>query len=318
MSTAKIIDCTIRDGGLVNNWNFSIEFVSNLYEALDQAGIEYMEIGYKNAPGLVGDEDTGPWRFCREDLLTKTIPIKKRTKLSVMVDIGKFTLDDIPIAQDSLIDMIRVACYSSQIEEAITTVNVLHEKGYETCLNIMAVSNVDQVELKQKLRKVQHCSVDVVYIVDSFGSLYMEEIRRLAEIYKRMLPDKQIGIHAHNNLQLAFANTIAAEQAGSRFLDSTVYGMGRAAGNCPTELLIGYLQPKYDLKPVLKAIEESLIPLRKEMEWGYLIPYAISGQMNDHPRKAIALREKDELKDKYVAFYEQSKSMEENPLQAAK
>ncbi len=318
MSKAKVIDCTIRDGGLVNNWNFSIEFVRNLYESLNQAGIEYMEIGYKNAPGVVGEEGNGPWRFCLEDLLTKTIPVKKCTKLSVMVDIGKFTLDDIPLAHDSLIDMIRVACYSSQIEEANTAINVLHEKGYDTCLNIMAVSSVDQMELKQTLKKVQHCPVDVVYIVDSFGSLYMEEIRRLTEFYKRMLPNKHIGIHAHNNMQLAFANTITAERAGCSFLDSTVYGMGRAAGNCPTELLIGYLQPKYDIKPVLKVIEESLIPLREQMEWGYLIPFTISGQMNEHPREALALRKHDETKDKYVEFYEQYTCIEEKPLQAAK
>lgn len=235
-----------------------------------------------------------------------------------MVDIGKFYVNEIPPKDESIVDLVRVACYSSQIEEAIGAINDLHVKGYETALNIMAISRVNETELRQQLYKVRSSKVDIVYIVDSFGSLYMDDINRLTKIYKRSLPGKQIGIHAHNNLQLAFANTITANQAGCRFMDSTVYGMGRAAGNCPTELLIGYLYPKYNIKPILKAIEELFIPLRELEEWGYLIPYALSGQLNEHPRTAIELRNQTEAKDNYLEFYEQTTKDKDRPLQVAR
>lgn len=317
-ASPKVIDCTIRDGGLVNNWDFSIEFVNLLYEALNQSGIEYMEIGYKNAPGAVPQDGTGPWRLCDESLIREAIPEKKITKLSVMVDVGKFDHRDISIHSESQIDLIRVACYISQIDEAIVAVNALHEKGYETCLNIMAVSSLDVEQLNPMLQKVRQSFVDKVYIVDSFGSLYMDDVRRLTALYKKFLPDKQIGIHAHNNLQLAFANTITAEQAGCTFLDSTVYGMGRAAGNCPTELLVGYLEPNYDVKPLLKTIEELFMPLRKLEEWGYLIPFAITGQLNEHPRSAIAMRNHKETKDQYLDFYEKTTARYEKDYHAVR
>ncbi|MCF6137439.1 aldolase catalytic domain-containing protein [Pseudalkalibacillus berkeleyi] len=305
ISTVKpqIIDCTIRDGGLVNLWNFSLEFVNKLYNALNEAGVEYMEIGYKNAKDLVNHDDAGPWRFCEESIIRSAVPTKKETKLSVMVDIGRFRLGDFLKQKESHIDMVRVACYESQMKEAIGAVNEFHKLGYETCLNIMAISTTNLSHLKDELNQINESYVDTVYIVDSFGSLYMDDISLISSVYQEYLPTKQIGIHAHNNLQLAFANTITGHQSGCSLLDSTVNGMGRAAGNCPTELLIGYLKPDYKLAPIFKAIEELLIPLKETEEWGYQVPYAISGQLNEHPREAITLRN-SEKKDRYVSFYE--------------
>jgi 4-hydroxy 2-oxovalerate aldolase len=118
------------------------------------------------------------------------------------------------------------------------------------------------------------------------------------------LPDKRLGIHAHNNMQLAFANTLLAARMGVEFLDSSVYGMGRAAGNCPTELLVTRLKnPKYRLRPVLDIIERFMVPLREKEEWGYIIPYMITGTLDEHPRTAMALRNSPD-KDRFVAFYD--------------
>lgn len=302
----QILDCTIRDGGLVNNWDFSEEFVWNLYQGLNDAGVEYMEIGYKNSPKLLkGADQSGPWRFLNDDFLKKVIKEKLNTKLSALVDIGRVDEEDILPRSESMLDLIRVACYARDVDKAIDLVHIFHGRGYETTINIMALSNVMENELTEALEKIKECPVDVVYIVDSFGSLTNTDIDYFVEKFKRMLPDKKLGIHAHNNMQLAFSNTLLAANKGVSYLDSSVYGMGRAAGNCNTELLVANLKnPKYKLRPVLDVIERFMVEMREKWEWGYLIPYMITGTLDEHPRTAMALRSSDE-KDNYVDFYDQ-------------
>lgn len=302
---SKIVDCTIRDGGLVNNWDFSVDFVQNLYESLNAAGVDYMEIGYKNSPKLLGGADaSGPWRFLNDDFLRKVIPNKKDTKLSALVDIGRVDENDILPRNESMIDLIRVACYSKDVDKAIQLSSKFHDMGYETTINIMALSNVMEKDLLENLEMMKDAPVDVVYVVDSFGSLEMSDIHFLVDKFKNHLPNKKLGIHAHNNLQLAFANTLTASQMGVEFLDSSVYGMGRAAGNCPTELLVTRLKnPKFNLRPLVDFIERYMIPLREKEEWGYIIPYMITGTLDEHPRTAMALRNSAD-KDRFLAFYD--------------
>lgn len=309
-SHCKIVDCTIRDGGLVNNWDFSIEFVRDLYQSLSEAGVDYMEIGYKNSPKLLKGSDAGLWRFLNEEVLREAVPVKTKTKLSALVDIGRVDEQDILPKSESLIDLIRVACYIKEVDKAILLVNKFHEMGYETSINIMAVSHAMEHELIEALEMINQSPVDMVYVVDSYGSLDSNDIEHLVEKFHKYLPEKQLGVHTHNNMQLAFANTIAAANKGVVYLDSSVYGMGRAAGNCPTELLVSYLKnPNYELRPVLDVIERLFIPLRQQVEWGYIIPYTITGILNEHPRVAMALRNSED-KDKYVEFYDKLTSPE--------
>lgn len=306
----KILDCTIRDGGLVNNWDFSEEFVSTLYYTLDKAGVEYMEVGYKNSPELVDANGSGPWRFCDDELLKRVIPEKRTTKLSALVDIGRVKEEDILPREESVIDLIRVACYLKDIDKGIALAHVFHDLGYETSINIMAVSNALEYELIEGLKKVNESKIDIVYIVDSFGSLYNRDIMYLIDLFKRALPNKQLGIHTHNNLQLAFSNTMLGKENGVIYLDSSLLGMGRAAGNCPTELLVGALSnPNYELTPILDLLENQMIPMREKVEWGYTIPYAITGLLNEHPRSAMKLRASED-KDAYKDFYNQLTSVE--------
>src|SRR5690606_38009238 len=131
----KILDCTIRDGGLVNNWDFSVEFVRDLYNGLNEAGVDYMEIGYKNSPKLLKGGDCGPWRFLDENFLKEVIPEKGNTKLSALVDIGRVDENDILPRGESILDMIRVACYIKDVDKALELVQKFHDKGYETSLN---------------------------------------------------------------------------------------------------------------------------------------------------------------------------------------
>ncbi|MFM9281229.1 aldolase catalytic domain-containing protein [Paenibacillus jiagnxiensis] len=300
----KIIDCTIRDGGLVNNWDFSVEFVQHLYKCLNEAGVDYMEIGYKNSPKLLkGSETAGPWRFLDDDFVRNVIQDKQSTKLSALVDIGRVDENDILPREKSLLDLIRVACYINEVDKALELVQLFHDRGYDTTLNIMALSNVNEDQLDEALEMISDSAVDVVYIVDSYGSLMPTDIRCLVKKFKKHLPKKRIGAHMHNNLQLGFANTLEAANNGVELLDCSVYGMGRAAGNCPTELLLSRLENvRYSVGPVLDMIENYMIPLREKEEWGYIIPYMITGMLGEHPRSAMAFR-KSAAKDKVLQFY---------------
>ena len=308
--TSKIIDCTIRDGGLINNWDFSVEFVQDLYEGLSAAGVEYMEIGYKNSPKLLQATEPNPWRFLDDNFLNEILPEKKFTKLSALVDIGRVDPDDILPREQSPLDMIRVACYIREVDKGLELVQMFHDLGYETSLNIMALSSVPENQLIEAFKMVKESPVDVVYIVDSFGSLDPADVEHQVKKFKEMIPNKQLGIHTHNNMQLAFANTLTAMRNGVTFLDSSVYGMGRAAGNCNTELLVTHIQkPRYELKPVLGVIEKHMLEMRQNWEWGYIIPYMISGTINEHPRVAMAYRASEE-RDQYVNFYDKVTSPE--------
>ena len=301
----KVFDCTIRDGGLVNSFQFTDEFVKAHYETCVAAGVDYMEIGKNNSPTIMSEEEFGPWNFCKEEDIRRIVGNNDTNmKIAVMSDIGRTVNEELLPAEDSIVDMIRIATYIHQIPAAIELVEEAHAKGYETTINIMAISKSFDDELDEVLEAVSKSSVDVIYIADSFGSFYPEQINKLTEKYLKVAQanGKQIGIHAHNNMQLAYANTIEALTYGTSYLDVTISGLGRGAGNCPMELLIGFLKnPKYKLMPVLKFIEEFIIPLEKELDWGYSIPYMLTGQLNEHPRPAMKAR--DEKDTKYREFY---------------
>ncbi|MFC1752898.1 aldolase catalytic domain-containing protein [Thermoproteota archaeon] len=299
----EVLDCTIRDGGLINNWDFTDSFVKAVFRALHEAGIDYMEVGYKSSRSLLSPEGIGKWRFCDEEVLR---PIVEEThmKLSAMIDVGRVDPGDIPQESDSVLNMIRVATYVKDIDKAIDLAKRMHDKGYETTVNIMAISHARDQELDEALIQLSESPVSTVYIVDSFGSLYSEQVKYLVEKYKTHLKGKKVGMHAHNNQQLGFGNTIEAIIHGASMLDATVYGIGRGAGNCPIELLIGFLKnPKFNIRPIIKLIEDEFIPLREKIEWGYLIPYALTGIRDEHPRAAMKLR-KTEAKDCYTKFYD--------------
>jgi len=302
----KVFDCTIRDGGLINKHDFDHRFVREVYKALSAAGVDYMEIGYKNSKNLFSTSEYGVWKFCDDEDIRKVIKgVKSKTKISVMVDVDRVELEDVKPASESPVDMIRVASYVKDIDKAIYMVNHFADKGYETTINIMAISRDQGTELEEALHQIEKESkINVLYIVDSFGALYQETTEHLVKLFKSIVKRSEIGFHGHNHQQLAFGNTIEAIIHDANYLDGTVYGIGRAAGNCPLELLVGFLKnPKFDLRPILDLISKEFIPLRGKIEWGYIIPYAIAGMMNEHPRAAMALRNSDKKED-YRTFYE--------------
>ncbi len=304
----KVLDCTIRDGGLANDSHFSIETVRAVYKAACDAGIDYVELGYRNSKEMFSPDEFGLWRFCDEDHLRQAVDgiEPNGTKVAVMQDAHKAVAEDILPADESVVDLIRIATYVKDIDKAIRLAKNATEKGYECTINIMAISHEAPPFLDEALQQIEEeTSAKAVYIVDSFGALYSEEVHALVEKYQKYLKTKEVGAHFHNNRQLAFANTIEAIRKGANYLDGTLFGLGRAAGNCPLELLMSFLKnPKFDIEPVLDVIAKTIMPLGESIDWGYHIPYMITGMLDEHPRSAMAFMKNGDSRD-YVGFYRQ-------------
>ncbi len=303
-----VFDCTIRDGGLTNDSHFPLETVRAVYKAICDSGVDYVELGYRNSKEMLSTEQFGIWRFCDEEHLRSVVEgiDPKTTKISLMMDAHKSNPDDLLPVEDSVADMIRVATYVKDADKAINVAKRANELGYDVGINIMAISKEGPPFLDEALQQFEsETDAKAIYIVDSFGALYSEEVHYLIERYKMHIKTKEIGVHFHNNQQLAFANTIEGVIKGANYLDGTLFGLGRAAGNCPLELLLGFLKnPKFDIVPLLKVIGSTIIPLRESIDWGYHIPYMLTGVLNQHPSDAIAWLAGDTPHD-YSEFYKQ-------------
>ncbi|MBM3471732.1 MAG: nucleoid-structuring protein H-NS [Armatimonadetes bacterium] len=303
----KVLDATIRDGGLMNDWWFDDDTVRDVWEAGCQAGLDYVELGYRASKKLFSPKDFGPWRFCAEADLRRIVGDgHPATKVSIMCDVGRVEDEDFLPAAESVVAMVRVATYVKEIDKAIALTNLCHDLGYETTINIMAISNALEWDIDEAVKQVEaETKVKALYVVDSFGALYSEQIHHLVDKYRGMLgPDKEVGIHCHNNQQLGFANTIEAIIHNANFLDATVFGIGRGAGNCPLELLLSFLKnPKFDVRPILDVCARRIIPMMDTLKWGYHLPYMITGVHNQHPRAGMAMVSRESTD--YRAFWDE-------------
>ncbi len=302
----KVVDCTIRDGGLMNKSNFALETVRKVFKSICDSGVDYVELGYRNSDNYFSRDDYGPWRFCDEkDLVAATDGIdKKKTKLAVMMDAHKSFAEDLLPKEESVVDMVRVATYVKDVDKAIYTANHAMELGYEATINVMSVSVEGSMFLDEALAQIEEeTKVAAVYVVDSFGALYSEEVDYFIEKFQKFIKTKEVGVHFHNNQQLAFANTIEGIIKNANYVDGTLMGLGRGAGNCPLELLISFLKnPKFRILPLIRGIQDEILPLAKTLRWGYHIPYMLTGIMNRHPLPAMEWLEHEEPGD-YVDFY---------------
>jgi 4-hydroxy 2-oxovalerate aldolase len=304
----KVLDCTIRDGGLMNDHKFDSDFIRAVYNACVESGIDYMEMGYKASKKIFSPTQYGQWKFCDEDEVRKIVGDKSSSlKISVMADAERtdYKTDILPKEQ-SVFDMIRVATYIHQISTAIDMIKDAHDKGYETTLNLMAISTVPEHEIDAALEVLCKTEVNTLYLVDSFGAFYSEQIQYLINKFLKYAKSsgKQVGIHTHNNQDLAYANTLEALILGANMLDASIAGLGRGAGNCRLELLIGFLHnPKFHLRPIIQCIQDYVEPLKEKFFWGFDIPYMITGQLNQHPRDAMKFMEGTDRKN-IVKFFD--------------
>ena len=312
--SVKVVDATLRDGGLVNDFYFPEGFEKALYETNIKAGVDIMEFGYKADKELFDVDKFGPCKFCDDDYIRSIVGENDTNlKIAVMADVGRCNYKkDIIEKSDSPIDLIRVATYINAIPSAIDVIEDATKKGYQTSCNIMAISNAQEGDIKVALDLLGKTPVDILYIVDSYGSIYPEQMERLADLFGEFAAkyNKKVGIHAHDNQKLAFANTIECVGDGVDYLDATYASMGRGAGNCAMELLLGFLRnPKFNIYPAIKFIEEHMVPLKKSgITWGYDIQYLLTGVLNQHPRSAIAFT-KEKRKD-FCNYYKELTSQE--------
>ena len=294
----KVVDATIRDGGLVNDFYFTDEFVRKVYETNVAAGVDYMEFGYRADKKMFDPSKFGKWKFASDEHIFEIVGDNPTgLKLCAMADVGRCDYkNDIHKKSESPLSLIRVATYIETIPECIEMIEYAAKQGYETTCNLMAISKCTMLQLSQALDMLAQSPVMGVYIVDSYGALYPKEIRKLTRLFHEKLAPygKMTGIHAHNNQQCAFANTVEAKDLGAKMLDATMYGMGRGAGNCHLEALLGYLNGnKYHVEPILDLVQSDMLALKGQgPTWGYNTSYLITGLANAHPRDAIAATKK--------------------------
>lgn len=282
----KIIDCTIRDGGFINNWEFGDNCVKASYFAALRSGVDYFEIGYKVPDTTKG---RGKYGYCKEDFISSLLKYSDQCKLVYMVDANKYDNSIVvPKCQtdNTPFNGVRIATYPDDVERALCLVENYFQKDYEVFLNLMTYSEWQKEQFDVLKRWENKDCLEAVYFVDSFGSFVPADIS--AHIQKlREIGFEKIGFHGHNSLQMAFANSIKAIEEGVSHIDATIYGMGRGAGNLPIEILISYLQKlderKYNPVPYLDVIERFYLKLIEDYNWGYTLKSLLGGIRNIHP-----------------------------------
>lgn len=307
MANISLLDCTLRDGGYVNKWNFKERYIKFIIASLFKTNIEVIECGYLDHSK---DTDYDKTRYSSleqfNNLVNGIVKDKKEfQKLFLMVDYKKDLKFNIPNRDsiDNWLDGIRVVFHKEDFRGAIKYTEEIIKKGYKVCIQPMATSTYSDKELTELLGLVSKLNIYAFYIVDSFGSMTNIDIRRLFYLINNNLNnDVRIGLHTHNNLQLAFSNVIDfldINRNRDTIIDSSVFGMGRGAGNLNTELISDYLNKnynkKYNISPMLQVIDDYLDAVHKENYWGFSVGHYLSGSKGCHPNYASFLVNKKTL-----------------------
>ena len=289
----EILDCTLRDGGYINNWLFGRDNINMIVSKLSAANIDYIELGYIDQNGK---DDLEYTKFnCFENIPS----FECKNKLLCMIDYGKFPIEKVPPQKETNIWGIRIAFSKKNFLDAIKYAKQIKEKGYKVFVQPMVTLSYSVRELNILIDEVNKLEPYAIYFVDSFGSMMENDVIYLFNQYKEKLKNSiRIGFHAHNNLQLAYANAIAFIHKSNNniIIDSSIYGMGRGAGNLPTELIIKYLNnlinsKKYHSEYLLEVVDNYLENLKHNKSWGYCLEYYLSAVYGCHPNYAKFLKE---------------------------
>lgn len=279
----KILDCTIRDGGYANNWNFSDDCVLATFLTAQKSNVDYFEAGYRKKSATRKYE-----RISDKELEFLVGHKNGKTKILVMVNELEYDGKMFNNADNSPVDGVRVACHVGELEEGLRICEELKDKGYEIFFNVMNIPQIEEKHYEILTNRKNKDIITSICFADSFGVLMPENIPEYFKNFQKA-GFKNIGIHTHNNLQMAFANSLAAINCGAYSVDATVYGMGRGGGNLPIELIIGYLKENSP-EHYLELIEKYYLPMYRENDWGYSIPSLVSGLKNIHPSKTHDLK----------------------------
>ncbi len=298
----QVLDCTLRDGGYINDWRFGKKTIRSILDRLDRAHIDIIECGF-----LTGSPtEEGCSLFPGVEALEEVLPRRERNALFVaMIAIGEKELDPSRLApcDGRSIGGIRLTFHKREIDQAIEWAGIIMEKGYKVFMQPVGTVFYSDMELLSLVERMNRLHPYAFYIVDTLGSMYRNEVsHRFYLIDENLHPDIHLGFHGHNNLQLAFSNAQVLGKIQTKrtlILDSSVYGMGRGAGNLPTELITQYINRKiesrYDVTLVMDIYDEYIAPIRREHEWGYTMPYHIAASHVCHPNYATYLLNKQTL-----------------------
>ena len=302
MQSLKLLDCTLRDGGYINDWEFGRNNLLSMYERLVSSGVEIIEVGFI--------DDRRPFDMNRS-IFPDTASIKKiygavpkKAPMTVgMIDYGTCKLDNIQPASESWIDGIRVIFKKHLMKEAMEYCAALKEKGYKVFSQLVSITSYSDEELLQLVDLVNKVEPYAVSMVDTYGLLTPIDLLHYYEILDTNVKDSvQIGFHAHNNMQLGYANAltfIQKETNRSIVVDGTLHGMGKSAGNDPIELVADWLNKNrgttYNIDQMLEAIEESVIDIYNKYPWDYKTFFYLSAKNKCHPNYVTFLQEKANL-----------------------
>lgn len=301
MNHIKVLDCTLRDGGYCNDWRFGEENIQKIIKSLIEANIDIIECGYISQKQTENIDRT---QFVSISQMSQILPDNAGDKIFVgMINYGEYELADIPYYSGNGITGIRVCFHKKKRFEALEFCKGLIEKGYKVFVQGMVSLNYTDEEFVDMIRRVNEIEPYAFYIVDSFGMMKGKDLIRLFYTVEHNLKDNiLIGFHSHNNMQLAYANCLNLCQIQTNrsvIIDSSVYGMGRGAGNLNTELLVEYLNENmngnYQLKPLLTIIDDVLNDFYQRHYWGYSLPNYLSAKHNAHPNYAEYLDAKKTL-----------------------
>ena len=293
----KLLDCTLRDGGYYNDWNFSKELIENYLDVMDSIKIDLVEIGYRF---LENSTFRGPCAYSSNFFLESlNIPKSLKGKLGVMINASEIlentnnnqSLESVlealfPDKSKEIISFVRIACRVSDIKESNKISKWLKNNGYKVCINLMQVTTIDKLQLKKVISFLNKENVDVLYFADSLGSLDIENLNQIINVFKENWP-KDIGIHAHDNMGNAVKNSLYAASMGINWIDSTITGMGRGPGNAQTEYLCLereiITKQSFKKSKLMNLINNTFIPMKNKFGWGLNVYYYLSGIRGIHP-----------------------------------
>ncbi len=290
----KVLDCTLRDGGYYTNWEYDDKLVRETIHALEEANVDVIEIGYKSP--LKG----GRYRKCNDNFIQNILGFKPKAQLAFMVDVKDFIFngglnykivkDVIKPSNESIFDMCRVACTIDTLDNAIEMVEFLNSNGYITTINLMRASLLDLKVLEECVKKMNKSKADILYLADSFGSLTADKLYNYIKVYKEF-SEKKFGFHSHNNMGLAFPNSIMAIDMGLDYIDGTITGMGRGAGNVRLEQLLMCFGSDYDR--LIDLIDRKFNKMKNKYGWGWSHNYMVTGLKEIHPTYCQILESKN-------------------------
>ena len=301
MAKISVLDCTLRDGGYCNEWRFGNQNIKRIVTGLTDAGIEIIECGFLTNR-VIYQMDISKYTTVAE--VATMIPEDRNGKLYVcMTNFGEYRIEDLPEYDGTSIDGIRVAFHKKDLIPALHFCEKIQKKGYKVFIQAMVSLSYTDEEFLDLIHRVNEIHPYSFYIVDSFGVMKRKDLIRLFYMVEHNLNSGvAIGYHSHNNMQLAYSNAQALVDIRTDrdlILDSSVFGMGRGAGNLNTELFVEYLNDNlgtsYDLKPLLTIIDEILNAFYQRNYWGYSLPNYLSAKHNAHPNYAGYLDAKKTL-----------------------